>query len=217
MRFPAIATLAALLVLSACGSDGDTTATDPAGHGPSSSRSSVTAVPAAPGTVHTAGLVTVMDTGGAPEVCLGPVAESYPPQCSGPELVGWDWSDHQGTFEAEGEVRWGQFALTGTWDGERLTVTDAISAALYDAARPVDPVHPAPEKDLDVTGLERVRAAAEDLPGALSAYVDGPRVLVDVVYDDGSVQDRVDATYGQGVLVVRPMLVDEESSEQLIS
>jgi hypothetical protein len=43
-----------------------------------------------------------MDTE-TPEVCLGPVAESYPPQCNGPELVGWEWGDHDGMFERQGE------------------------------------------------------------------------------------------------------------------
>jgi hypothetical protein len=104
-------------LLAACGGDGDATATDSTGDRPT-------------GPVHT-GLVMVMGTG-VPEACLGPVAESWPPQCSGPELVGWDWADHRGMFERQGEIRWGQFALTGTWDGERLVVTEAVPAALYD-------------------------------------------------------------------------------------
>ena len=30
------------------------------------------------------------------ELCLGPIAESCPPQCGGPALVGWDWADRAG-------------------------------------------------------------------------------------------------------------------------
>jgi hypothetical protein len=190
---------AALLVLTACGSDGGATATDPSAAKP-------TQVPAASGPVHTAGLVTVMDTG-TPEACLGPVAESYPPQCSGPELVDWDWADQRGMFEEESDVRWGQFALTGTWDGTRLAATEAIPAALYDARPTEDPSYPEPAKHLDEAGLEKVRGEVEDLPGAQGAYVDGPRVLVDVTYDDGSVQDWADTAYGEGVVVVHSMLV----------
>ena len=79
-----LATLA-LVTLAACGGDdGGGTATDPAGGSPDNSIP--TEAPAAPGTVHTRGLVTVMDTG-TPELCLGPVAESYPPQCGGPKIA----------------------------------------------------------------------------------------------------------------------------------
>jgi hypothetical protein len=147
-----------------------------------------------------------MDTG-TPEVCLGPVAESYPPQCSGPELVGWDWADHDGMFERQGQIRWGQFALTGTWDGERLTATDAIPAALYDALPAEEPTYPEPAAQPDESELEEARGDVADLPGAQGAYVDGPRVLVDVTYDDGSIQDWADAAYGEGVVVVHSMLV----------
>lgn len=198
----ALGLAAALLVLTACGSDGGDTATDATGDRP-------TAVPAASGPVHTAGLVTVMDTG-TPEACLGPVAESWPPQCSGPELVGWDWAEHDGVFEEQGDVRWGQFALTGTWDGARLTPTDAVPAALYDALPAEEPTYPDPAEDLDDAQLEKARGEVADLPGAQGAYVDGPRVLVDVTYDDGSIQDWADATYGEGVVVVQSMLVDAD-------
>ena len=34
-------------------------------------------------------------------------------------------------------------------------------------------------------------------------------VLADVIYDDGSLQDWADATYGDHVVVVSPALVDE--------
>jgi hypothetical protein len=50
---------------------------------------------AAPGEV--AGQGTVIQVGDtAPHLCLGPVAESYPPQCSGPEITGWDWDAVEG-------------------------------------------------------------------------------------------------------------------------
>ncbi|MDQ2697611.1 MAG: hypothetical protein M3Y46_02355, partial [Actinomycetota bacterium] len=34
---------------------------------------------------------TVLDAGGDPQLCLGAIAESYPPQCSGIPLEGWTW------------------------------------------------------------------------------------------------------------------------------
>ena len=195
----AAAALLLTVPLAACGSDGDVTATD-------SFASRPTEVPSASGPVTTDGIVTVMDTG-SPEVCLGPVAESYPPQCSGPALVGWDWAEHQQVFETQGDVRWGSFVLTGTWDGTSLTPTDAIPAALYDPARAEEPTYPEPAKQLSDAELEQVRGEVEDLPGAQGAYADGTRVLVDVTYDDGSLQDWADEAYGAGVVVVHSMLV----------
>ena len=39
---------------------------------------------------------TVMDVGGEVELCLGAVAESYPPQCSGIPLTDWSWDGVDG-------------------------------------------------------------------------------------------------------------------------
>ena len=73
-----------------------------------------------------------MDTG-RPELCLGAVAESYPPQCSGLPIVGWDWAKVAGQFEKSGDTRWGSFVLTGTFDGTTFTMTKpAQSLATYD-------------------------------------------------------------------------------------
>lgn len=36
----------------------------------------------------------VLDLGTGPEFCVGSVATSLPPQCGGPELVGWTWPKH---------------------------------------------------------------------------------------------------------------------------
>lgn len=195
----------ALLALSACGSGEDATATDDS----VASAAPPAATPAAAGPVHTRTLATVLDAG-TPELCLGPVAESHPPQCGGPELVGWDWSAQRGVFEKQGGTRWGQFSVTGTWDGERLTVTEAVPAALYDAMPAADPERPAPAERLDAAELERVQAEVQELPGAQGAYVDGPQVVVDVTYDDGSLQDWADRTYGEAVVVVTGALVDAE-------
>lgn len=202
---------AALFALTACGSGDDATATDdsvtsadrPTAAAPPA------ATPAAPGPVHTRTLATVVDTG-TPELCLGPVRESHPPQCDGPELVGWDWAAQRGVFEREGATRWGQFAVTGTWDGERLTVTSAVPAALYDAMPAAEPTYPEPAEQLSRAELERIQAEVLELPGAQDAYVTGPRVVVDVTYDDGSLQEWADRTYGEAVVVVTGALVDEE-------
>jgi hypothetical protein len=195
--------------LAACGGDdGPTTAQDPAGSQPSAAVP--TAVPAAPGAVRARSLPTVMDTGAGPELCLGAIAESYPPQCGGPAVVGWDWRDQAPDFEQQGDVRWGTFAVTGTWDGTTFTVTEAVPGALYDPA-PEEPVElPTPGRAYSPAELEEIATeVGEVLPGAQGAYADQEgHVLVDVTYDDGSLQDYADARWGAGVVVVGGALVD---------
>lgn len=194
--------LAALLLLAACGDADGTTATDPSEPMP-------TAVPAAPGPVTTRGIITVMDTG-TPELCLGPIAESWPPQCGGPPIDGWDWRDHDGVFERQQDIRWGQFVVTGAWDGTTLVYDSAIAGALYDAMPEEPPTHPEPEEPLTQEELDRIAEEVGDLPGAQGAYsVDG-HVNVDVTYDDGSLQAWADQEYGEHVVVVSSMLVDVE-------
>ena len=142
-----------------------------------------------------------MDTG-SPELCLGPIAESYPPQCGGPALVGWDWADHKDTFEQQGDVRWGTYLVTGTWDG---TVDDRDRGDPRRPLRPGDaePSTPTPPAATAYTnpaaGGDRRASSATQLPGYLGSYggegTDG-HVLADVLYDDGSLQEWADTTYG---------------------
>ncbi len=194
----------ALLTLAACGSESGATATDP---GSSDDSAMPTSVPAADGPVRTRNLATVMDTG-EPELCLGPVAESYPPQCGGLPLAGWDWTDHDGVFDREGDVRWGMFAVTGTFDGITFTVTDAIPAALYDPAITEEPTYPSPGKAYtDAELADIAETVGHDLPGAQGAYGADGHVLVDVTYDDGSLQAWVDQEYGENVVIVTSALV----------
>ncbi len=73
--------------------------------------------------------VTVIDNGSGAELCLTGVAESYPPQCDGPKIAGWDWSAWTGKFEEASGTRWGDFIVTGTYDpaSDVLTPTDIRS------------------------------------------------------------------------------------------
>jgi hypothetical protein len=70
-------------------------------------------------------VVTVIDSGDGPELCVGGVATSLPPQCSGPVAAGLDmegWSD-----EMNG-VRWGDRSVVVTWppiDGIVNVVSDS--------------------------------------------------------------------------------------------
>jgi len=153
-----------------------------------------------------------MDTGDGAELCLGAVAESYPPQCGGPAITNWDWDSEslQGILDEQGDIRWGTFAVTGTWDGTAFTVTDAIPGPLYDPMPEEPVVLPDPSVDYSQSELDDISTSLdEELPGYQGSYADQEgHVLVDVLYDDGSIQDYVDAAYGDGVVVVIGGLVD---------
>jgi hypothetical protein len=64
-----------------------------------------------------------------PQLCRD-VATSYPPQCGGPDVVGWNWEAVEGEESASGTT-WGSYRVVGTWDAQRLalTVTGLAEAA----------------------------------------------------------------------------------------
>ena len=61
------------------------------------------------------------------------------------------------------------------------------------------------------TELKGIASELRSAPGVINAYggegSDG-HVLVDVYYDDGTLQDWADHTYGDGVVLVSAALVD---------
>lgn len=61
-----------------------------------------------------------------PQLCAL-VDASYPPQCGGPDVVGWDWA--QLKSESAYGVRWGEYRLVGTYGGERFTLTEPAKPA----------------------------------------------------------------------------------------
>jgi len=86
------------------------------------------------GVLVSAWLPTVLDSGSGPELCFM-LLESYPPQCSGPRILGWNWDEHAGEFEEASGTRWGSFHLTGYFNAaaQEFTVTEAIPAASFNA------------------------------------------------------------------------------------
>ncbi|MDE0547025.1 hypothetical protein [Microbacterium sp. C7(2022)] len=155
---------------------------------------------------------TVLDTGGAAELCLGAIAESYPPQCSGIPLSNWTWEGIDG-YESAGDVTWGAYAVQGTYDGSQFTVsTPPIMLALYDPMMLDDPTGgrtgEGDEATLSRAFDEVATVMGEDF---LSAYTENGWLWVDVVWDDGTWQDAVDAEYGEGVVIVRSAMRTTEA------
>jgi hypothetical protein len=71
---------------------------------------------------------TVLQAAGKdPVICLGAVGFSLPPQCSGPPITNWDWSEAQNERSAS-ETTWGVYHVVGTFDGERFTLTEPPGA-----------------------------------------------------------------------------------------
>jgi hypothetical protein len=191
-------TLASLIIAAAgCGSTSDVAA-DPGAGGGSVGRP--TSIPAADGPV--TGMGTVIG-GDQPQLCLGAVAESWPPQCSGFPIVGWDWSAVKGTFDTNGTIKWGSYVVAGTWDGATFTLTrPAKSAATYDPMMP--PSRTAlPAVAHTQAELIDIQAELPGLPGYSSGWVDPAGfVRADFVYDDGSIQAWLDQEYGENVVMV---------------
>lgn len=183
---------AASLALSAC-------ATGPGTDGPEPH----------PDPIAVVGQGMVLQVGDAlPQFCLGAIAESYPPQCSGPELLGWDWDAVDGEEVAE-ETTFGMYAVWGDWTGQRLETTSAITLALYDPM-PVDDPKLDPANAGTATEAQLI-AAQDELPGEapveiLSSWVENGYLFAQVVFDDGSVQEWADSKYGPDVVEVRSAL-----------
>jgi hypothetical protein len=159
---PLVAAAAVLLVgsLAACSNEADRAIDAAASDSPATPVSSPTAVPKASGDVRTRIPTMVLDDGDGAELCLGGVAESFPPQCGGPRLIGWDWSEHPEHETARG-VRWGEFAVQGTFDGTAITPSLVTPAA-------ADDTEPMPEKPRLVTPCEEPEGGWQVVDPALT-------------------------------------------------
>lgn len=69
-----------------------------------------------------------------PQLCQA-VAESYPPQCGGPDVAGWKWDTVR--HESAQQTKWGSYILVGTFDGKTFTLTE--TAKVDDGTVPVAP------------------------------------------------------------------------------
>lgn len=128
MRTWTLLLVALAVVAAGCGEDGSPVASRDGGASPS-------AAPAAQSR-YTATTTVLESPDHGPQLCLGGVEESYPPQCGGPEVIGWDWGAVDGEESASGTT-WGSYTVVGAWDGAALTLTETPSTPeRADHARP---------------------------------------------------------------------------------
>jgi hypothetical protein len=203
-----IGLLVAALSLPACGRGGraepDTAADDASGQ------------PARGGEQLYGGSFTVLeDASHGPQLCAV-VAQSLPPQCDGPDIVGWDWDAVDGE-ETMGEVTWGSYHVTGSYAGGVFTLTAPAGPPRAGddggpGAFPLDPACDEPEVidptqgsvqwgTLDLSGPELVATWVNDGP---AGTWDGPFVGNVVVLPGAgpAIHDRIRQTYGGRLCVV---------------
>ncbi|MFJ4252379.1 hypothetical protein [Microbacterium sp. NPDC090003] len=159
------------------------------------------------------GTGTVLDVDGDVQLCLGAVAESYPPQCTGVPVVGWSWEGVDGS-ETSGGTIWGSYAVTGLYDGESISLTDPPALlALHDPVRPDDPTGGV-EGDATAAELTEIQDDLSARLGteALALWTERGYLWVQVVWDDGQLQRAVDAEYGDGTVIVLPALTEYDAS-----
>ncbi|QPE03403.1 hypothetical protein IT882_08310 [Microbacterium schleiferi] len=186
---------ASLLVMAGCAT------------GQSAGGSALATAQVAPPSGEVVGTGMLLDVAGDATLCLGPVAESFPPQCDGLTLVDWSWDGVDG-YEESGETRWGTYAVFGTFDGDVFTVTQPpIMLALYDPMRPEHPTGGVPGE----TPAAELDEIATELPAALgdlllATWTQDGYLWADVVWDDGTLQAAADTDYGDGVVIIRSAL-----------
>lgn len=183
-----------VLVLAACaGADdaGSSVASTDAKDGWTPARASVPAAVTASG--------MVLEDADGPRLCAGMIADSLPPQCTGPAIVGWDWDAVEGEAAAAGTT-WGEYRMQGTWDGDAFTpdrpaVQRPVPPATGDPSAPVPTRAPDPACDASEARLPHLQDAVPDIVSVLLDLSDDC-VIVQVLYDDGTLQDAVDARFG---------------------
>jgi hypothetical protein len=152
---------------------------------------------------------TVLQKGAdLPQLCLGAVAESYPPQCTGPILRNWDWSAVNDSTTAAGVI-WGSYAVTGTWDGDEFTLTDKPVALSPDSSslssdKPlVDENGVGSESRLRQIQLELQSSIGSSL---LSSWIEKGYLVLNVIYDNGDLQRQMNGKYGNNMILVQSAL-----------
>ena len=187
-----------------------------------------TQVPGASGEVTTSYPVTVLDDGDGAEACLGGVMDSFPPQCGGPSLVGWEWAEHAGDFESASGVRWGDFVVTGSFDGASLTPSKVVPADEFE--EPDYPAEPergtpcaAPEGGWQVVDqastnqdtMDRTFRTAETLDGYADSWMDQS---INPVWNGGDVaEEDIDKVNDPALVVINVRVTeDQEGAERAL-
>jgi hypothetical protein len=127
-----------------------------------------------------------------PQLCFGGVMASYPPQCGGPDVVGWDWATTDGEESANGTT-WGEYTVVGTWADGAFTLAEPPRApvATDDVPEPRSSTPcPEPEGGWVVVDASMTTQATQD--AALAAARAAPD------YSGGWVDQSINPAYADG-------------------
>ncbi|WP_157930753.1 hypothetical protein [Glycomyces xiaoerkulensis] len=199
-----IAPAAALLAAAACGAGEDADDDRPAG-GPGPNGSGATVYQ---------GALTVIETPDHGPQLAGALAESYPPQGGGLDVEGWDWDEVE--HESSQGTSWGDYLVTGTFDGEAFVLTedpvhaDEVDMADYPHLQYTEPDIDPPAEELGAEELDGVYGdLSERFPAlVLGGWVDQdqPVAVVEVVLVTPELAEHVQRSYPEGAVVLVPML-----------
>lgn len=169
--------------------------------------------------VTTVARMEVIDDGNDPaQLCGWQVYESLPPRCNGVDLIGWDWKSVDGPSDVVQGVRSGDFFVTGTYsfDADELTVESATVDGpdigfAWDGARGAtcpDGHERTPEESRPVYDEVVTQFVSQEL--GVQSYWSGDdgcgALSVGVAFDDGRIQSAVDEEFGDGGVVIVPLL-----------
>lgn len=137
------------------------------------------------------------DASHGPELCLGGVAESYPPQCGGVPVAEWSWDGVPGAQSASGTNWVDLIRVVGTYDGETFTPTEPPAAADPPAGGPERDFEPLCDENVVDPGrtspsdFDAAAAAADSLPHVAAVWVsyDGPPPVDDTGPPDSYTPD----------------------------
>ncbi|SDJ63575.1 hypothetical protein [Nonomuraea jiangxiensis] len=121
--------------------------------------------PPAPAPRYEASVTVLEGHGHGPQLCAA-VAESLPPRCGGPDVVGWDWKAV--AHESQSGVRWGSYRVVGTWDGARLTLTEPPGAPERETPPGEDFSSPCPAPEGGWRPVDPARATQPALEQAIA-------------------------------------------------
>lgn len=141
-----------------------------------------------------------------PQLCGG-VRTSLPPQCGGPDIVGWDWKSVR--HESVRGVTWGQYMMTGTWDGERFTLTEPATPGSFDGAAQPRPPNWTTDLSIDeLLGIQRRLHDEFPFPLMYASHVDEERriVIANTFRETPDLRSAVDAAFGERVVYLNSML-----------
>lgn len=136
-----------------------------------------------------------------PALCLGLIALSNPPQCGNVPVRNWDWNRIAGEERGDGsgwgagETTWGEYHVTGTYDGDTFTVvsvgapepsertgSDRIGTPCPEPAAGWSAVDPAKSSERDLDRAVRRVETEPDFGGVWVDHYDGDELILNIAF-----------------------------------